>query len=158
MSFQEPKYLLRIKVVDSKVKSFYETFASHHNGDSGVDLYSMKEVPVDFLQIGTIDFSIQCEMIEIDTRELTSYYLVPRSSISKTPFQLANSIGIIDAGYRGNLMAKVRCFDMNGSVFPIGSHFQVIAPDLRPIVVQVVDSLSETSRGDGGFGSTNATQ
>jgi dUTP pyrophosphatase len=163
MSFQEPKYLLRIKVVDSNltaeqkslVQVFYETFLSHHNGDSGVDLYNMKEVPVDFLQVGTIDFSIQCEMVEIDTRKLTSYYLAPRSSISKTPFQLANSMGIIDAGYRGNLMAKVRCFNTNGAVFPIGSQFQIIAPDLKPIVVQVVDSLSETSRGDGGFGSTN---
>ena len=104
MSFQEPKYLLRVKMNPSDQftseqktlqRIFYETFSSHHNGDSGVDLYSMKEVPIDFLQVGTIDFAIQCEMVEIDTRELTSYYLAPRSSIAKTSFQLANSIGII---------------------------------------------------------------
>lgn len=35
------------------------------------------------------------------------YYLYPRSSISKTPFRLANSVGIIDAGYRGHVIAKV---------------------------------------------------
>ena len=37
----------------------------------------------------------------------TSYMLVPRSSISKTPLRMANSIGIIDAGYRGEIMAAV---------------------------------------------------
>ena len=33
------------------------------------------------------------------------YYLYPRSSISKTPLILANSVGIIDSGYRGNIKA-----------------------------------------------------
>ena len=64
-------------------------------------------------------------------------------------------MGIIDAGYRGNIMAKIRCFNMNGSVLPCGSFFQIIAPDLKPIKVNVVESLSQTSRNDGGFGSTN---
>ena len=35
------------------------------------------------------------------------YMLVPRSSISKTPLRLANSIGIIDKSYRGKVMVKV---------------------------------------------------
>lgn len=37
----------------------------------------------------------------------SAYYLYPRSSISKTPLRMANSVGIIDSGYRGNIMAKV---------------------------------------------------
>jgi dUTPase len=49
-------------------------------------------------------------MIDLTDNTFTSYYLYPRSSLSKTSFQLANSVGVIDAGYRGNLMAKVRCF------------------------------------------------
>ena len=47
-------------------------------------------------------------MINLETNELCSYYLVPRSSISNTPFIMANSIGIIDAGYRGFIKAKIR--------------------------------------------------
>jgi dUTP pyrophosphatase len=138
-----------------KVKDFYNNFTSHHDGDSGVDLYNFKDIPVHFLQVGTIDFEIRCEMLDLKTNEYMSYYLVPRSSISKTSFQLANSVGIIDAGYRGNLMAKVRCFDENGAVMKQGSQFQIIAPDLKPIRFTLVDCLSDTTRNDGGFGSTN---
>jgi dUTPase len=52
-------------------------------------------------------------------------------------------------------MAKVRNFNNEIPIsFPIGSYFQIIAADLKPILVNIVDSLSETSRNDGGFGST----
>jgi dUTP pyrophosphatase len=157
MSFSKAKYQLNVMVVSEnpKVKEFYNNFTSHHDGDSGIDLYNFKDIPVNFLQVGTVDFEIRCEMLDMETNEYMSYYLVPRSSISKTPFQLANSVGIIDAGYRGNLMAKVRCFDENGAVMKQGSQFQIVAPDLKPIRVNMVESLSDTTRNDGGFGSTN---
>jgi dUTP pyrophosphatase len=157
MSFSKAKYQLNVMVVSEnpKVKEFYNNFTSHHDGDSGIDLYNFKDIPVNFLQVGTIDFEIRCEMLDTETNEYMSYYLVPRSSISKTSFQLANSVGIIDAGYRGNLMAKVRCFDENGAVMKQGSQFQIVAPDLKPIRVNMVESLSDTTRNDGGFGSTN---
>lgn len=157
MSFPKPKYQLNVMIdsTNPRVKEYYESFVSHHDGDSGVDLYNFKEIPVDFLAIGTVDFEIKCEMIDSTTNELTSYWLLPRSSISKTSFQLVNSVGLIDAGYRGNLMAKVRCFNTNGEVIRQGSHFQIAAPDLKPIKVYVVNSLSKSSRGTGGFGSTN---
>jgi dUTP pyrophosphatase len=157
MSFPKSKYQLNVMVDSSnpRVKEHYESFTSHHDGDSGVDLYNFKDIPVEFLRVGTVDFEIKCEMVDMDTNEFTSYYLVPRSSISKTSFQLANSVGIIDAGYRGNLMAKVRCFEENGAVMRQGSHFQIVAPDLKPIKVNVVNCISDTSRNDGGFGSTN---
>jgi dUTP pyrophosphatase len=156
--FAKPKYLLNIKVCSQKteVYNFYNNFTCHHLGDSGIDLYNFNNLLVESFAVGTIDFEIQCEMIDIETNTLSSYYLVPRSSISKTDFQLANSIGIIDAGYRGNLMAKVRSFNKDLSVsFPVGSYFQIIAPDLKPIKVQIVQNLTETTRNDGAFGSTN---
>jgi dUTP pyrophosphatase len=139
----------------SGLKDFYNKFTTHHKGDSGIDLYNFTNIDGKFLQVSTIDYEIKCEMINMETNEFSSYYLVPRSSISNTSFQLANSLGIIDAGYRGNIMAKIRCFNMDGSVLPSGSFFQIIAPDLKPIKVNVVENLSQTSRNDGGFGSTN---
>ena len=86
-----------------------------------------------------------------------SYYLYPRSSISKTDFMMANSVGIIDAGYRGNIMAKIRNMNLEGisKVSENDKMFQICAPDLKPIKIELVNELSETSRGDGGFGSTN---
>ncbi len=156
--FAKPKYQLNIKVTTSKssVKEFYNNFSSHHQGDSGIDLVFYDEVVVDSFATGTLDFGVQCEMIDTETNMFVSYYLVPRSSISNTSFQLVNSIGIIDAGYRGNIKAKVRNFNHQMPCsFPSGSYFQIVAPDLKPIKVNLVENLSQTTRNDGGFGSTN---
>jgi dUTP pyrophosphatase len=152
-TFQKIKYLLNIKVGD-KYKEYYETFNSHHNGDSGIDLYNATSNITKPFDVTTVDFNIQCEMIDLETNEYSSYLLVPRSSLSSTCFQLANSVGIIDAGYRGNIKAKVRNCHMTDAEFPTGSWFQIVAPDLKPIRVCVVTSLSSTTRDDGGFGST----
>jgi dUTP pyrophosphatase len=156
--FEKPKYQLNIKIVSKNpdVRKFYEKFTTHHNGDSGIDLISNDAIKVDPFKIGTLDFGIQCEMIDIKENIFVSYYLVPRSSLGNTSFQLANSIGIIDAGYRGTIKAKVRNFNPEMPVdFSIESYFQITAPDLKPIKVNIVENLSETTRNDGGFGSTN---
>ena len=158
MSFAtQPKYILNILAnsKNEKVKEYYHKLEYNHIGDSGIDLYNFNEVPVEFLKVGTIDYEIKCEMINLDTNEYCSYSLIPRSSISKTSFMMANSVGLIDAGYRGNIMAKIRCFDPNNSILPPGAHFQIVAPDLGPIKVNIVSCLKDTSRMDGGFGSTN---
>lgn len=93
----------------------------------------------------------------------TGFYLYPRSSISKTNFRLANSTGIIDSGYRGNLIAILDAIKSPYSAphsAPVAGerYVQICAPNLCPIVYQFVDSIEElgtpTERGDGGFGST----
>lgn len=99
--------------------------------------------------------------------EPMSFYLYPRSSISKTQFRLANNVGIIDSGYRGEIMAV---FDIiqntDGTEVnkpePYSRLVQICCGDLRPFSVSVstidagdVDDLvSCTKRGEGGFGST----
>ena len=97
----------------------------------------------------------------------TGYYMYPRSSISKTQLRLANSVGIIDAGYRGHLMGM---FDVVNIVSTqqrsdadyigkkLDRYLQICAPGLVPIIVEIVNSKEdlgeETERGIGGFGST----
>jgi ribonuclease HI/dUTPase len=157
--YQPVKYQLNI-LVNENNKSYYNSLQLNHLGDSGIDLYNDVEIIVEPFKVGTVNFNIKCEMIDLETNTFSSYYLVPRSSISKTNFQLANSIGIIDAGYRGDIMAKIRNFDPNNnSILPIGTFFQIISPDLKPIKINVVnlmtESLSDSTRGNGGFGSTN---
>ena len=86
----------------------------------------------------------------------TAFYMYPRSSLSKTPLRLANSVGIIDAGYRGELMAVLDNRKTDGS-YAVGKGqrlMQICMPNLEPFQVQLVDSLDETERGEGGFGST----
>ena len=85
------------------------------------------------------------------------YFLYPRSSTgTKTPLRLANSIGIIDAGYRGNYIAA---FDnIREPVFTVERLqrlVQICPPNLTyPMRVELVEELEETERGAGGFGST----
>ena len=88
------------------------------------------------------------------------FYLYPRSSISKTPLMLANHTGIIDSGYRGNLKVAMRSmyFDETDS-YTVSANsrlVQICDPTLKPIYVVIVDEseLSNTERGEGGFGST----
>jgi dUTP pyrophosphatase len=158
-TFQNIKYLLNIKIVSENllVKEFYEKFASHHFGDSGIDLYHPSDVVIE--NNGVFNFEIQCEMIDMETNTFASYYLVPRSSIVNiNGLVMSNSIGVIDAGYRGNLKAKVYNVhpDNKITINKGASLFQIIAPDLKPIKICIVNELSKTTRGENGFGSTQS--
>ena len=80
---------------------------------------------------------------------------MPRSSISKTPLRMSNSIGLIDGGYRGEIMAS--CDNIKDYEYQVEKGqrlFQIVSPDLSSIQFTIVDNLSDTSRGLGGFGST----
>ena len=84
-----------------------------------------------------------------------AYYLMPRSSISKTPLRMANSIGLIDGGYRGEIMACCdNIKDYNYTVLGGQRLFQLVAFDLSPIEYILKDDLAISTRGHGGFGST----
>jgi dUTPase len=95
----------------------------------------------------------------VDLLEDSHFTLEPRSSIYKTGYMMANSRGIIDLSYRGELKApliSVACpLTLAHDIEPGTRLFQVIAPALGYIKeVAYVDSLPETVRGEGGFGST----
>lgn len=81
--------------------------------------------------------------------------LVPRSSMSKTPLRCANSVGIIDADYRGELSIayeNVSCSDY--TIFRGDRIAQLVIVPIAIVDVEEVNSLSETERGIGGYGST----
>jgi dUTP pyrophosphatase len=93
----------------------------------------------------------------------------PRSSIRKTGLQLSNSVGVIDSGYRGELQAtfnkvfggegmydemKVNQMQPN-EYYKLGDRVaQIIIIPYPPIEFEEADELSDTERGEGGFGST----
>ena len=80
---------------------------------------------------------------------------MPRSSIAKTPLRLCNSVGLIDGGYRGEIMAVVDNIKSNDyTVEPNQRLFQLVAMNGSPISFEIVQDLSESTRGEGGFGST----
>jgi dUTP pyrophosphatase len=78
----------------------------------------------------------------------------PRSSISKYDMHLRNSVGVIDSGYRGEIMLKFSFLE-DGNLYQMGDKVaQLIIMPYPQITFEEVDELSETERGEGGFGST----
>jgi deoxyuridine 5'-triphosphate nucleotidohydrolase len=89
----------------------------------------------------------------------SGWYLdvVPRSSIVKRGYILANNVGIIDRSYRGEIFVPLIKIDPNVPDLDLPARVAQLIP--RPIVhfpVREEDSLSATERGAGGFGSTGA--
>ena len=83
-------------------------------------------------------------------------FLFPRSSISKTSLILANSIGVVDSGYRGEIMLRFKCTDLRtGKVYEVGDRIgQLIIMPYPKINIIEAEELSETERNTGGFGSS----
>ena len=161
------KYTLYIKLDDNipdEIKEYYDnlTRSSLSSTYSGIDLPLVKDYTIKNTERETFNFGIKCEMKDREGNYVP-YFLAPRSSISKTPLIQTNSIGIIDKDYRGNIMAKVLCIASNSSSLEeysclAGTRlFQICSKDLEPIQVKIIDLLTETERGEGGFGSTGSS-
>ena len=148
---------IRIKPENEIVASFYTNHSTYHEGDSGIDLFFIEDVNVGPRETKLISLGIKCEAWKNPGNpEQYSYFLVPRSSISKTPLRMSNSLGIIDAGYRGSIMVSVDNISDSDYLIEKGQRlFQICACNLGPITFDLTNYLSETARGEGGFGSTN---
>jgi len=164
------KYLLQLYVrSNDDLAQWYRDKCAAHNQhatdtypDAGFDLVCPVETVL--TQTTLYGYQLETAMYKSDTdmdldsvslNDLTpsAFYLYPRSSISSTPLRLANSVGIIDSGYRGEIKA---CFDC-GEPYTLKKNqrvVQVCTPTLEPMYVQVVNALTSTIRGQGGFGST----
>ena len=141
---------LRIKPLNKIVRSMYKNHGHFHDGDAGLDIFIINDLKVNPRETVIIKFGIACESLESKP-----YLLMPRSSISKTPLRLSNSVGLIDAGYRGEIMAAVD--NIKDDIFYIKKGqrlFQLVSMDGSPINFELVNELSQTTRGEGGFGST----
>lgn len=160
-------YILKIKILDAGnqfLKDKYQEIENKlqiHAGDVGFDLFQPQDLEVGQGYSIKNGLGIACELIrrEYDTKTSHTdypvpYMLVPRSSIIKTPLRLANSIGIIDSGYRGELMAFMDCHKPY-EIKQGDRLFQLVLPNMQAITkIILTDELSDTSRGTGGFGST----
>ena len=152
-----------------ELRKLYEENIEKHNfnminseyPNSGFDLFIPDDVIFDkAFESKFIDLEIKCEMIN-NSSQTCAFFVYPRSSISKYPLMLANHTGIIDSGYRGNLIGAFRWFPIHNEANYIIEKktrlLQICNSNLYPIMVKLVyniNELSESERGDGGFGST----
>ena len=86
--------------------------------------------------------------------------LMMKSSISKRSIALTNGVGLIDAGYRGELMAKFKVTtDAIPTVYTTDEPFaQLVIVPCSILEPTLVEELSETERGEKGFGEVTAEQ
>ena len=141
---------LKIRPFNAEVKQMYENHGHFHDGDAGLDLFVINEQTISAGEATLIHLQIACE-----NTENRPYLVMSRSSIGKTPLRLANAVGLIDAGYRGEIMAVVDNIKKEDYTVEPGQRlFQLVAMDGSPIFFELVEELSDTSRGGGGFGST----
>ncbi|CDU18005.1 hypothetical protein YYC_04527 [Plasmodium yoelii 17X] len=171
---------LKIMCLSDEVREMYKNHKTHHEGDSGFDVFIIKDEilkpkTTTFVKLGikatalqykcnyyyksdkndsnnkkTIENNKEPEIVN------TSFLLFPRSSISKTPLRLANSIGLIDAGYRGEIiLALDNTSDQEYTIKKNDKLAQIVSFTGEPLSFELVTELDETSRGEGGFGSTS---
>ncbi|MDG1222965.1 MAG: dUTP diphosphatase [Candidatus Marinimicrobia bacterium] len=141
---------LKIRPYSKEIYNMYKNHKHFHQGDAGLDVYIVEDQIINSGETTRIKLGISCENID-----RKAYFLMPRSSISKTPLRLANSVGLIDAGYRGEIMAAVDNIKDIPHRLEVGQRlFQIVAMDGTEIHFNLTDELSQTSRGKDGFGST----
>ena len=162
--FVEDNEALKNMYLSAQTKHNMSLLEEPHFFNAGFDLFLPEEQMFTGDSINKASFKVKCsaQIVNLhsdDNRQFyTGYYMYPRSSLSKTQLRLANNTGIIDAGYRGPLIGMFDCLTNEYNVSGFTRLLQVCAPGLMPIYVKVIDSISElgpdTSRGEGGIGST----
>lgn len=147
---------LQVKFASEDIQQMYETESNQYDTDSGWDLRFTQDYTIEPGETQKIDFgvSISCYDEEYDG---VAVWMLPRSSIVKTPLRMANSMGLIDSSYRGTLKAYVDNVKKVPFTVKKGDRlFQLASPSLKPFSIQFVKELPESDRGNNGFGSTGA--
>tara|TARA_B100000787_G_scaffold11469_1_gene8527 strand:+ start:3203 stop:3649 length:447 start_codon:yes stop_codon:yes gene_type:complete len=141
--------------IDPKHSHYWENHPTYKNAminkDVGLDIPMQLSV---IIPANTRSFKIN---LDFKTDSTHGYMILPRSSISKTTIRLANSVGIIDKNYRGDLMVVVDNLGDVDVLFQEGCcYFQIVSFDGNLPKYQIENVVTDTSRGVGGFGSSGA--
>ena len=140
---------IKIKLKKMNPNAVVPTYAKQ--GDAAMDLYAaevQKDKWGNYVYLTGIALEIPPGYVGL---------LFPRSSVSKTCLSLANSVGVVDSGYRGEIMLKYRDTGEASSFYKTGDRVgQLIVMPYPQIELIEAGELSSTERGDGGFGSTGS--
>ena len=125
-----------------------------HNTDAGLDMYSTR-ITQEIDNSGKMILVYHTD-IAVEIPEGYVGLLFMKSSVSKRSITLVNAVGVIDAGYRGEIMFKYKVTtDAVPTIYQQGEACGqlVIVPIVTPTPV-LVEELEDSERGEGGFGST----
>lgn len=119
-------------------------------GDAGADLTATS------MNLSMDDHIVYGTGLAVEIPEGMVGLVFPRSSIRNTTLSMANSVGVIDSGYRGEIMITFKMVNKNEVLgYTIGDRIAQLVIIPVPLVKYTeVDELSETERGTDGHGST----
>jgi len=123
-------------------------------GDAGMDLTATSRT---FDEHGNVVYGVG---LAIEIPEGYVGLIFPRSSNAKTDLYLTNHVGVVDSGYRGEIMFKFRKSDINKNfqearLYHVGERVgQLMIIPYPAIELEEVEDLSSTERGTGAYGST----
>ena len=118
-------------------------------GDAGLDLHSTSSFEE------SEDLICYRTGIAVEIPQGFVGLIFPRSSLSKYDLILANHVGVIDSNYRGEIIVKFKKTKILSHIFLVGDRVaQLIIMPYPSVTFNVVEELSETNRGDNGFGSS----
>lgn len=158
-------YVLYIQPLSATIRPLYEKGVAdylakpYEERDAGLDLYAAEETIVYADKTSMAGMGVKAALYDTTRKLFRAYWMLPRSSISKTTMRLANSVGLIDAGYRGEIKAALYTshHGFQNTLEHSTRIVQLASPDLLPFDdIKVVDEIpgGPTLRGEGGFGST----
>lgn len=163
------RYLEKASEVKLLVEKYLNRYFGEGEGDDvhldcGFDLFCPEDLEVE--SGSTIKVNMRCKCAMTYMGVPCGFYLYPRSSVgAKTPLRLANSVGIIDSGYRGDCIAVFDNREQGQGSESVSYRIakgdrlvQICSGNLLypiyPIIVDTEEELGNTMRGIGGFGST----
>ncbi|MDA8093842.1 MAG: dUTP diphosphatase [Betaproteobacteria bacterium] len=141
-----------LKILDERLKTHPPSYATP--GSAGLDLRACID-HVLTLKPGETELIPTGIAIHLDTAKLAALVL-PRSGLGhKHGIVLGNLVGLIDSDYQGQIF--VSCWNRSHSPFilnPLERIAQLVVVPVEQVAFNVVDAFGESSRGEGGFGST----
>jgi dUTP pyrophosphatase len=159
-----PRLILHLFVAPELLDLYRDHVEAHNKSvltdphpNSGFDIFVPQDIEFETaFECKLINHQIKAVMYDGD--ENVAFALYARSSIYKLPLMLANSVGVIDAGYRGNICSAVRSLSSTPVIIQSGYRVtQLCHCSLCPFVVRLVLSeceLGVSVRGECGFGSS----
>lgn len=146
-----------MKLKIKRVRPYAQVPKQATAGSAGSDLYAALEEPLS-IPAGAIRSIPTGIAAEPDT-DSVALLIFPRSGLaSKHGITLANAIGLVDSDYRGEICVPL--INLGKETFTIEPGMRIAQLVASPILlpeIEVTDTLTETQRGAGGFGSTGLT-
>jgi len=147
---------MKVRVKKINEKAVIPTYSKA--GDAGLDIVAVDKKEEAVFNNGQITHRnvVYSTGLIIEIPKGYVGLIFPRSSISKYDMRLTNSVGVIDSNYRGEVKIKMRYDSRHGlNGYEIGNKIaQLVIVKIPNIEIEEAEELTETERGNKGFGSS----